>query len=57
MRVASIYRNFDNEYFVVLDCACHFPMPEDLVHEADLPCPLHEPHRYLGPPSLAYDDD
>ena len=39
-----------SERFARLSCGCAVPLVPDLEMEPDLPCPLHEESRFLGPP-------
>lgn len=64
MRVASVYHLPEDLqlYYVVLDCACQYPVTEDMLTVSEFPCLLHEPWRYLGlaeppAPSIFFDDD
>jgi hypothetical protein len=47
----TLHEEGEERFFVVLECGCHIGVVIHDVFESDLPCPLHEPQRYLGPDS------
>lgn len=51
MEIAALYsdRDSDGLYIAVLRCSCTLHVPVGLLLEEDLPCPLHEAHRYFIP--------
>ena len=58
MRVAAVYHPPESpDYFVILTCACTYPVVDSMLFEIDIPCPLHEEHRYFGTPRPTVLDD
>lgn len=51
MEIAALYSDPDAEglYIALLRCSCTLHVPVGLLCEDDLPCPLHEEHRYYTP--------
>jgi hypothetical protein len=55
MQVCGAYAKMEDgeeRYFAILLCECHIPIPVLETFENDIPCPLHEEHRYTGNLSL-----
>jgi len=54
MKQVAAYTDKDEdgkeEFYSVLSCGCTLHVQIDDLFEADLPCPLHEEHRFTGDP-------
>jgi hypothetical protein len=62
MDIAAVYQlpKEPGIYHLVLRCACEFVIVANQLDDTNPPCPLHEPHRYLGTqptPAPSVDDD
>lgn len=66
MRIVAAYcvHEDHDQYHVVLDCGCDFPVSEGMLTQADFACPLHEEYRFFNdppqppmPPLSLFDDD